>query len=317
MPGPVLVGVDGSGDEAAALGRMLAVLTGAPLALGAVYGYESSSPDWAPRDAAQAWLAAACRAPEERTHLILASSVAAGLDALAAREGAQILVLGSSTRGPLGRLLAGSTARRAIHGAPCAVAVAPRGWRPSGAPRTVLAAVDDGPEAVGAVAAAAQLATAAGARLRAVNVLHQPSPAHPMFSVIDTSYGEWCAARRAACERIVRDAALAAGAEPEIVIAEGDPVSRLAELSRTADLLVTGSRRYGPLRAVLLGGVSWPLLERAACPVLIVPRGAQAVRRRSVAAPSASASSVAPASTATSSRPAAPSGPAAARSSAS
>ncbi len=46
-------------------------------------------------------------------------------------------------------------------------------------------------------------------------------------------------------------------------------------------------------------------------------RGTQAERRRSVAAPSASASSVAPASTATSSRPSAPSGPLAARSSAS
>lgn len=272
MPGPVLVGVDGSGEEAAALGRMLASLTGAPLALGAVYGYESSSLAWPPRDEAEAWLTAARREPDERTHLMLASSVAGGLDALAAREGAQIVVLGSSSRGPLGRLLAGSTARRVIHGAPCAVAVAPRGWRATGLPRTILAAVDDGREAIGALAIATRLATTADARLRAANVVHQPSPAHPLFSVIDTSYGEWCAARRAACERIVRDAAAAAGAEPEIVIAEGDPVSRLAELSRTADLLVVGSRRYGPLRTVLLGGVSWPLLERAACPVLIVPR---------------------------------------------
>ena len=317
MPGPVLVGVDGSGDEAPELGRWLAELIGAPLALGAVYGYESASLDWPPREEAQAWLAAARREPDEREHLILASSAASGLDALAAREHARILVLGSSARGPLGRLLAGSTARRVIHGAPCAVAVAPRGWRATGAPRTILAAVDDSPESVAALGAAAELAVAAGARLRAVNVVHQPSPAHPIFSVIETSYGDWCAARRAACERIVREAAGEAGAQPEIVIAEGDPVSRLAELSRAAALLVAGSRRYGPLRTVLLGGVSWPLLERAACPVLILPRGAQGVRRRSVAAPSASASTVAPASTATSSPPAGPSGPAAARESAS
>jgi hypothetical protein len=34
-----------------------------------------------------------------------------------------------------------------------------------------------------------------------------------------------------------------------------------------------GSRRYGPLRSVLMGGVSGPLVEHAHCPVLIVPRG--------------------------------------------
>jgi nucleotide-binding universal stress UspA family protein len=273
MTRPVLVGVDGSGDEAPALGRLLAGHMGAPLALAAIYGYESASPAWPSHEQAEAWLAAARRDPGERGHLLLASSVAHGLEALAAREHAQILVLGSSTRGPVGRLLAGSTAQRTIHGAPCAIAVAPRGRPAPGALRTVLAAVDDAPEAVGALAAAAQIANAAGARLRAVHVVDQPSPAHPMFSLIDTSYDEWCAARRAAGERIVLDAAAAAGAQPEVEIVEGDAAARLAELSRTADLIVAGSRRYGPLRTVLLGGVSWPLLERAACPVLIVPRG--------------------------------------------
>jgi nucleotide-binding universal stress UspA family protein len=41
-------------------------------------------------------------------------------------------------------------------------------------------------------------------------------------------------------------------------------------------VLVVGSRRFGPLRSALLGGVSSPLIERAACPVVIVPRGVRA-----------------------------------------
>jgi nucleotide-binding universal stress UspA family protein len=42
---------------------------------------------------------------------------------------------------------------------------------------------------------------------------------------------------------------------------------------RDADLLVCGSRAYGPLRRVLLGGVSSRLLRRSALPLLVVPRG--------------------------------------------
>ena len=54
---------------------------------------------------------------------------------------------------------------------------------------------------------------------------------------------------------------------------EGDPVEQLTEASAGLDLLVVGSRRYGPLRSALLGGVSGPLIERAACPVLVLARG--------------------------------------------
>ena len=38
------------------------------------------------------------------------------------------------------------------------------------------------------------------------------------------------------------------------------------------DLLVCGSRGYGPARRVLLGGVSSPLIRRARLPVAVVPR---------------------------------------------
>jgi nucleotide-binding universal stress UspA family protein len=56
-------------------------------------------------------------------------------------------------------------------------------------------------------------------------------------------------------------------------VAEGDPVQHLADASEGFDMLVVGSRRYGPVRSVLLGSVSSPLIERAACPVIVVPRG--------------------------------------------
>ena len=38
-------------------------------------------------------------------------------------------------------------------------------------------------------------------------------------------------------------------------------------------VLVAGSRGYGPLRAVLLGGVNGRLVRVMSCPLIIVPRG--------------------------------------------
>ena len=52
-----------------------------------------------------------------------------------------------------------------------------------------------------------------------------------------------------------------------------DPADVLIRVSENVDLLVCGSRGYGPLRSVLLGGVSRRLTAEAQCPVLVLPRG--------------------------------------------
>ena len=53
-----------------------------------------------------------------------------------------------------------------------------------------------------------------------------------------------------------------------------------AELLRAetegVDLMIAGSRGYGPYQAVLLGCVSGRLVRDASCPVLVVPRGIEA-----------------------------------------
>jgi nucleotide-binding universal stress UspA family protein len=56
----------------------------------------------------------------------------------------------------------------------------------------------------------------------------------------------------------------------------GAPADQLAEHSAELDLLVTGSRGYGPLHSVLAGGVAGRLMRSAQCPVIIVPRGIEA-----------------------------------------
>ena len=71
------------------------------------------------------------------------------------------------------------------------------------------------------------------------------------------------------------DAAVAAkvdGVETDGRFLEGSPGEVLATESAELDLLVTGSRGYGPRAAVLLGSTTHTLMRTAACPGLITPR---------------------------------------------
>jgi nucleotide-binding universal stress UspA family protein len=279
QPHPVLVGIDGtaSGLEAVALGGALAVLTGAPVVLGAVHSFEGES--WPTPGMTRDWLAEADQRLAgflPRTSVTVPStSPARGLSQLAAAHDARLIVLGSSRRGPIGRILTGPTAQRVVHGAPCAIAVAPHGWtlRPEDAALTFGVGVTDAPEAREALALAADLAVSAHAPLRVLSVVDIPSPVHPMFAA--TSYEGWRHSRRRDAERdaLAMIESVGSAAETELRVVEGDPVERLSAASGDLDLLVVGSRRYGPLRRVLLGGVSSPLIDRVHCPLLVVPRG--------------------------------------------
>lgn len=60
------------------------------------------------------------------------------------------------------------------------------------------------------------------------------------------------------------------------VVLCGDPVRLLADAAADADLLVVGSRGYGPLRRVLLGSTSAGLVRSVRCPVLVYPRAIRA-----------------------------------------
>jgi len=56
-------------------------------------------------------------------------------------------------------------------------------------------------------------------------------------------------------------------------VRSGEPWKGLREAGTDLDLLMCGSRRYGPVRRVLLGSVSARLVRDAVCPVLVIPRG--------------------------------------------
>ncbi len=80
---------------------------------------------------------------------------------------------------------------------------------------------------------------------------------------------------RLAAERALRDTVDELGADVPVEVEAliGDPVELLVAASEHLDLLVCGSRGYGPLRAVLLGSVSGAVTMAARCAVIAVPRG--------------------------------------------
>jgi nucleotide-binding universal stress UspA family protein len=287
----IVVGVDGSprARVATKVARRFAEAAGASLVVAAVsrpdfYGVPDFTPD-VPRQQTEArgWIDEADDVLAGFTawepQVIEASSAARGLQAVVEQEGADLLVLGHTHRGQMTSAALGTVGRRLLHGATCPILVAGPSSTWPAPPRTVPAvgiAYDGSPESAAALRAAAAWAHALGAGLHVYSVVELPGPGHPAFGT--PSLQDAVATTVERTERhlaaALRDVDVPAGGDTYVLT--GDPVDLLAEASHDVDLLVVGSRGYGPVRAVMLGGVSARLIERAASAVLVVPRGAGA-----------------------------------------
>ena len=163
--------------------------------------------------------------------------------------GAELIAVGATGRGVLGRMVPGSVAERLLHGAPCPVAVVPATW--DGELRAIAVGYDGSEESAHALDTARDLAVRHGAELRLLHV------------------GEGAdVARRAAEQAGARYTVLTGSTGPALVTACCEGV----------DLLVCGSRSYAPVHAMLAGCVSRHVVDHAPCPVLVTPR--TAVRHR-------------------------------------
>ncbi len=149
----ILVGYDGSerGSDALHLADALRTVYGAELLVAVIDEIDPIFKDYPPySDQLAAFYASTMEgareelagAPfEERT---ATGSVPAALDEIAEAEGVDLIVVGSTHRGRVGRILPGSVGSRLLHGAPCAVGIAPVGYatrrrtppQPSGSPTT-------------------------------------------------------------------------------------------------------------------------------------------------------------------------------------
>jgi nucleotide-binding universal stress UspA family protein len=281
----ILIGVDATArsEDAIAFGRQLAEATTADLIVASIVRgpAEPGSPS---REDAHATvrrmsgLLSGVDAARIHTGVISGRSAAQGLQELAASDSAALLVVGSTHTGHLGRVRPGSTGERLLVGAPCAVAVVPYGYRTEhGALKRIGVAYDGSSEAKSALAAGVAAASALDAVLEVVTVI--PSDVYGAPALMAGPSYIVVAADIEADIRKDLDATLGSlppGLTTEGVVLEGRPWRRLADRSADLDLLFVGSRGYGPLHAVILGGTSGPLMREAQCPVIALPRGARA-----------------------------------------
>jgi nucleotide-binding universal stress UspA family protein len=209
-----------------------------------------------------------------------APSPARELDRIAGQRRAAMIVLGSTHRGAIGRVVPGTVADRLLAGGRCPVAVAPKGFSSlATTPARIGVAFDGSREARVALRAAASLAAAAGASLDLIAVVNPVMPAE--LPLAAHGYAGLVVSPRITSQQLdyMRDSARAAVTElvsdqvtATIQVLEGTPTETLLERSGQLDLLVLGSRGYGPFDRVLMGSVSTAVLRQAACPVIVTPR---------------------------------------------
>jgi nucleotide-binding universal stress UspA family protein len=293
----IIVGVDespGSAD-AIALASGLAGITGAELMLVNVYPYDVHPSravnyefEMYLKQDSQALLEQLRSAHAETAEIkaIAHPSPAHGLHDLAEAVDAGLIVVGSTHTGRAGRVVPGSTAERLLHGSPCPVAVAPRGFaqRSVREPQIVGCGFDGSVSAQHALKTAHRIAAATGARLRVIRVFRPlafdepPQKGVPMGGI---SYNDKLRDR---AEEELDEAVEALEGEPrgERFFDVGDPGKALGEASENLDLLVLGSRGYGPMHSVLVGGVAGRVVRDAACPVIVLPRRAGHVEESSL-----------------------------------
>ena len=193
--------------------------------------------------------------------------VGRGLHELAERIGADLIVVGSSRRGLIGRVFQGDDLRAALNAAPCAVAIAPSGYAERS---SILAEIgvgyDGSPESQHALSVARELAAEHGARVSAFEAVSPPphtfgDERHPDQATLEAEVEE-------ARER------LAALGDVDAHAAYGEAAEELALYGASVDLLIVGSRGYGPLGRLIHGRTSLRLARSARCPLLVLPRAA-------------------------------------------
>ena len=278
----LLIGFDGSdgGRDALELARVLGSATGADALVVAVLLSGPLPLSYALLDSEEASEARPLfkearerlAGVEVETRAFGGGTPAGLLTTLGEEEEVDAIVVGSPHRGPVGRALLGSVAESLLSGSSQAVVVAPRGYSAQrhGPFQLIAVAYDGTLESKAALRRAEALARPMHAKIRIVTVV---APAVALPGVIGYTPPD-----PPNPEKLMNEAIRSI--DPQLTVdsrlLDGPPAMRLAEACEDGvDLIVAGSRGYGPLLRVLIGSVSGQLIRKAPCPVLVVPRPGQ------------------------------------------
>ncbi|MBK8295414.1 MAG: universal stress protein [Solirubrobacterales bacterium] len=204
-------------------------------------------------------------------HRIVETSPPAGLTKVAEEIDSDLVIVGSSSRGPIGRVLVGDVGARVASGAPCPVAVVPRGWgqKETSEFERIGVAFNGTFDAEEALLCGAELARQFEAALCVIGVV--PEVINPR-RIASTDPGYQKVLSEEMEKGLARAVTRTGIAEAEAQVRVGYASDEIARESSALDLLILGSRGYGPIRRVLLGGTSLKVVRSAACPVIVVPR---------------------------------------------
>jgi nucleotide-binding universal stress UspA family protein len=200
-------------------------------------------------------------------------SPADALQALAERGDADLVVLGSTHHAAIGSVAPGSVAEHLLHGARCRLVIAPKGYAEEDHSqdrlRVVAVGYDGMAESQAALDEAAALARKFGGSMKVIGVM-TPVPAIGAAAAAQAG-PEAGPDFQTRVHNAVAELPAELRALP--VIERGDPVKKLLEVTEVGvDLLVLGSRGFGPVMRLLIGSVSSRVIRGAACPVMVVPR---------------------------------------------
>lgn len=284
--GPVLVGVDGSADSAAALrwAAWFAATTGRDLHV--AHAWQAGTPlepldepepdvidveSFESRvrgrlDALTAEVLGDGRSVQ--AHLVLRGPAASALSKEAARHDGTVVVVGAQGAGGALRSLLGSTSRDLTECPSHAVVVVPPDLDPPHGAVTVMVAIDGSNDGARALRWAAATAVRSTARVVAVHAIEVPKDdlsaderaavEREMRLRVDE---EWCAPLRT---RAVPYTTIVEIGRPELV------VERAADATAPACVAV-GSRGLGSLTQRLVGSVTHTLVRRLDWPTVVIP----------------------------------------------
>ncbi len=285
VSGAVVVGVDGSDSAevavrwaaalAAAEGRVLVLACGTaepgPLWLEPPmvhpFDYAGAIRDAAQRNLESAHGVAHEAAPDLEIREILEAGDPRSL-LLELSQSAAMVVVGSSGRGPLRRVMLGSVGVAVVRRSSCPAVVVPSGRPPSEDHRVVVGT--DGSEAGAPVLEfAADQAARRGVplvvvlcRLDVARWTGRPGADQGPDPAMDALESRLAALR-----------ARHPGVTTTVEVTRDWPQGGLLTAAEGADLLVVGHEEVGLTRRFLLGSVAVSVVENATCPVAVVPLG--------------------------------------------
>ena len=207
------------------------------------------------------------------------TSIPTGLMELVEEHDADLVVVGSSSSGLLGRVALGSVTEWLVHRAAVPVAIAPRGYPLSPVPiKRLTVAYGGAADVVGLIRSCAELARQWSVRLRIASFTVRPPTTFGGSierSAENLVIQQWTRKTMAAALKQLNEARTnVAIPDVDVVMGAGTDWGEAVDdiAWESGDMLLLGSGAAGPMAQVFLGSAASKILRHAPVPAMILPR---------------------------------------------